>query len=103
GRRRVIMFQELKFQLSTAILTILTIAAGVSAFINFEQQGRFQLPEDGVIWVDRAGGVEALYVRPQSGGANAGVHAGDRLERIDGVPVDKASTVMKILVRVGPW
>ena len=49
------MFQELKFQLSTAILTILTLAAGVSAFINFQQQNRFRLPEDGVIWVDRQG------------------------------------------------
>src|SRR5450432_1200455 len=97
------MFQELKFQLSTAILTILTLAAGVSAFINFEQQSRFHLPEDGVIWVDRAGGVEALYVRPESGGANAGVHPGDRLESIDSVPVDKSSTVMQILVTVGPW
>ena len=97
------MFQELKFQLSTAILTILTIAAGVSAFINFEQQTRFRLPEDGVIWVDRQAGVEALYVRPQSGGANAGVHSGDRLESIDGSPVDKASTVMRILAGLGPW
>jgi two-component system NtrC family sensor kinase len=97
------MFQELKFQLSTAILTILTLAAGVSAFINFGEQSRFRLPEDGVIWVDRAGGVEALYVRPQSGGANAGVHQGDHLERIDSVPVDKASSVIQILVRLGPW
>jgi hypothetical protein len=29
------MFQELKFQLSTAILTILTLAAGVAAVANF--------------------------------------------------------------------
>src|SRR5260370_2146363 len=97
------MFQELKFQLSTAILTILTLAAGVCAFIGFEQQTRFRLPEDGVIWVDRQGGVEALYVRAGSGGANAGVHAGDRLERIDTVPVDRAATVTQILVRLGPW
>ena len=102
------MFQELKFQLSTAILTILTLAAGVFAFISFEQQTRFRLPEDGVIWVDRQGSpgqtsVEALYVRAGSGGANAGVHPGDRLERIDTVPVDKAATVTQILVRLGPW
>ena len=47
------MFQELKFQFSTAILTIVTLAAGVAAFINFQQQERFRLPDDGVIWVDR--------------------------------------------------
>ena len=97
------MFQELKFQLSTAILTILTIAAGVSAFINFEQQGRFRsLRTASFGWTARAESRPCMC-SPQSGGANAGVHAGDRLERIEGVPVDKASTVMKILVRVGPW
>ena len=73
------MLQELKFQLSPAILTILTLAAGVSAFINFEQQNHFRLPEDGVVWVDRQGSVEALYVKPGSPGLNAGIHRTDRL------------------------
>ena len=64
------MFQELKFQLSTAILTILTLAAGVAAVVNFEQYEHFRLPDDGVIWVDRAGHVEALYVVPNGPAAN---------------------------------
>src|ERR1043166_7621711 len=61
------MFQELKFQLSTAILTILTLAAGVSAFINFQQQYKFRLPEDNVVWVEGGGHVEALYGKPRRG------------------------------------
>jgi hypothetical protein len=97
------MFQELKFQLSTAILTILTLAAGVAAVINFEQQHRFRLPEDGVVWVDRHGSVEALYVTPASGGSNAGVHPGDRLALINGVPIENAANVTQVLVRVGSW
>jgi nitrogen-specific signal transduction histidine kinase len=97
------MFQELKFQLSTAILTILTLAAGVAAVINFEQQHRFRLPEDGVVWVDRTGGVEALYVTKGSGGSNAGVHPGDRLALINGVPIENAANVTQVLVRIGSW
>ncbi len=97
------MFQELKFQLSTAILTILTLAAGVSAFINFQQQYRFRLPEDGVIWVDRQGSVEALYVKPGSPGRNAGIHQTDRLLDIDGAPIEQATDVAKVLVRIGAW
>jgi PAS domain-containing protein len=97
------MFQELKFQLSTAILTILTLAAGVAAFINFQQQNRFRLPEDGVIWVDRQGSVEALYVKPGSPGQNAGIHHGDRLLDIDTVPIEHATDVAKVLVRIGAW
>src|SRR5271157_5294238 len=97
------MFQELKFQLSTAILTILTLAAGVAAVINFEQQHRFRLPEDGVVWVDRSGSVEALYVAKGSGGSNAGVHPGDRLASINGVPIENAANVTQVLVRIGSW
>jgi signal transduction histidine kinase len=97
------MFQELKFQLSTAILTILTLAAGVSAFINFQQQYKFRLPEDGVIWVERGGSVEALYVKAAEPGANAGIHAGDHLLQIEGVPIEKATDVTKVLVRIGSW
>jgi hypothetical protein len=97
------MFQELKFQLSTAILTILTLAAGVAAVINFQQQHRFRLPEDGVVWVDRHGGVEALYVTKGSGGSNAGVHPGDKLASINGVPIANAANVTQVLVRIGSW
>src|SRR4249919_3499752 len=97
------MFQELKFQLSTAILTILTLAAGVSAFINFQQQNRFRLPEDGVIWVERQGSVEALFVKPASPGNNAGIHPGDRLLDINGVKIERATDVQKVLVRIGAW
>ena len=97
------MFQELKFQLSTAILTILTLAAGVSAFINFQQQNRFRLAEDGVIWVDRQGRVEALYVKPASPGLNAGIRRTDRLLDIDGAKIEQATDVAKVLARVGAW
>src|SRR6266478_1742538 len=82
------MLQELKFQLSTAILTILTVAAAVSAGINFSQQFRFHLPDDGVTWIDHiepdhiepdhtgpqgVSAVQAFRVAPDSGADNGGV------------------------------
>src|SRR5579883_437004 len=97
------MFQELKFQLSTAILTIVTLAAGVAAFINFQQQHKFRLPDDGVIWVDRHGGVEALSVPARSEGARAGLRTGDRLSQINGVAITKAIDVAEVLARLGSW
>ena len=72
------MLQELKFQLSTAILTILTLAAGVGAVVNFGQYNSFRLPDDGMMWVDRASGVEALRWRRALRGPS-GIHPGDRL------------------------
>jgi signal transduction histidine kinase len=97
------MFQELKFQLSTAILTILTLAAGVSAVINYNQQQHFRLPDDGVIWVDRDNAVEALYVAPRSPAANAGIHQGDRLLSMEGVPITRAVNATQVLARIGAW
>ena len=97
------MFQELKFQLSTAILTLLTVAAGVSAVINFQQQSRFHLPDDGVIWVDRSSGVEALDVTKDGPAAKSGVKAGDILVSINGSPITRSIDITKILVRIGAW
>ena len=97
------MFQEVKFQFSTAILTIVTLAAGVAAFINFQQQERFRLPDDGVIWVDRQGGVEALSVPAGSEGNRAGLRDGDRIKLIHGVPIEKAVDVAQVLAGLGSW
>ena len=97
------MFQELKFQLSTAILTILTIAAAVSAGINFQQQYRFRLPDDGVIWVDRQGGVEALHTVKGSPAWNAGIRQGDGLLKINSTDISRAVDVPQVLVTIGSY
>ncbi len=116
------MLQELKFQLSTAILTILTLGAGVVAVINFQQNHTFRLHDDGVIWVDRSDGVRALKVPRDSAGYRAGVRQGDVLISISrqqavgspgqeeadqhapsGVPVGTALDVAKILTSLPSW
>src|SRR5713226_4909181 len=97
------MLQELKFQLSTAILTILTVAAAISASINFTQQWSFHLPDDGVTWIDRAGTVQALRVVPESGAANAGLRAGDVLRKINVLPIANALYVPQALATIGVW
>src|SRR5712692_3102286 len=97
------MLQELKFQLSTAILTILTVAAAISASINFTQQWSFHLPDDGVTWIDRAGSVQALRVVPDTGGANAGLRAGDVLRKINVLPIANALYVPQALATIGVW
>jgi len=96
--------QRVKFQLSTAILTILTLAALVAAVLNLQQQHRFhKLPDDGVIWVDRSAGVQALYIRTGSPADRAGIHAGDTLLAINDVPVHTSIEVTQILTRIGTW
>src|SRR5689334_19080918 len=97
------MFQELKFQLSTAILTILTVAAIIAAAINFDQQRKFRLPDDGVTWVDHQKSVQALYVSHASQAARGGIRAGDIILKINAVPVTTANKVTQLLVGIGSW
>ena len=97
------MFQELKFQLSTAVLTILTLAASVGAVVNFLQYQKFRLADDGIVWVDRAGGVEALYVAPKSPGEYANILPGDRLEKIANAEIHRSLDVPKTLNGLGTW
>ena len=95
--------KELKGQIWSALLVILTAAAVVSAVINFQQQKRSPLPEDGVIWVDRDAGVEALYITSASTGDKAGLRTGDILLKIGGLRLENAQDVMRVLVGVGSW
>jgi len=100
--------KELKLQLVSALLIVLTVAAIVSAGINFQQQKRFRLPEDGVTWVDRTASpagsiVVALDVSEDGAAGRAGIKAGDILHRIDGAGVASSLDVTRILVRLGAW
>ena len=95
--------RELKFKFSGALLMILTVAAAVSAFINFQQQGRFKLPDDGVTWVDRDGSVKALHVSHGSPADRVGVRDGDIVVKIAGEPIQRSIEVSQVLVGVGAW
>ncbi|HYL76853.1 MAG TPA: ATP-binding protein [Bryobacteraceae bacterium] len=100
--------RDLKTQFVSALLFILTVAAVCCAVISFRQQSRVHLPDDGVIWVDRAdatgnNSVVALHVSPGSGADNAGLRAGDVLEQIDESPISKTTDVPQVLEKVVVW
>ncbi len=95
--------RELKDQLISALLVIVTVAAVISAGINFQQLRIFHLPDDGVTWVDRGGKVKAVYVEPGSGAERAGIRVGDTLISIGGRRIEKAIEATQILVNVRSW
>lgn len=95
--------RELKDQLISALLVIVTVAAVISAGINFQQKRRFHLHDDGVTWVDRKGAVKAVYVEPDSGAARAGLRVGDTLISIGGRRIERATDATQILVNVLAW
>ncbi len=105
------MLQELRFQLSTALLTVITLAAIVAAILNFQQLHRFRLADDGVTWMDSGDGsgksaanrVEAYAIAPESAAAKAGLRVHDRLLRISNNPVGRSLDVAQYLGGIGVW
>ncbi len=97
------MLQELKFQFSTAILTVVTVAAAIAAALNFQQIHRFPLPDDGAAWMERSGRVIAARLDPGGAAEFAGIRAGDVLESIQGNHITDVNDVPRILAGAGAW
>jgi two-component system NtrC family sensor kinase len=104
--------RELKQQLLGALLMIVTVAATIAAAINFQQQGKFHLPDDGVTWLDRSSldqstrapeRPEAAHIAAGSPAEKAGIRTGDRLVSIDGFQIGRATEATQVLARLGSW
>jgi len=89
--------ENLGLRLSALVLALLTIAALVFGIFNFQQRLSFDVPEDGVSWVDTGHGVEALSVEAGSPAARVGLKPGDQVVSINGVPIHRAVDVVKRL------
>jgi two-component system, NtrC family, sensor kinase len=92
----------LRSQFANTLLLVLSAAAIVAAVINFQQLRKFQIPDDGVTWADRAEAngpsrVLAIHISPGSTGDKAQIHLGDELVAVDGTPVRNALDVARIL------
>ena len=106
--------RELKLQFVSALLVIVTVAAVLAAALNFQQQSRYHLPDDGVTWVDQIGAgqsgagkdgdrVVAAYIVLHSPAERSGLRVGDTLVSIDGFRIGRAIEATQALVTLGSW
>ncbi len=99
--------RELKQQLVNALLVIMTAAVVIAAALNFQQQSKFRLPDDGITWLDRTTGDReqpvAVNIVPGSPAEKAGIHVGDALVSIGGLHIAHAVEATEALVRIGAW
>jgi two-component system NtrC family sensor kinase len=97
------MKQNLRVSLGAVVLALATLAAVIYAWINFRQRETYEIPDDGVAWLDTSHGAQAWKLAANSPGARAGVRPGDLLVAINGVRVDTQVQVTKRLWRAGLW
>ncbi|MEZ5354461.1 MAG: ATP-binding protein [Bryobacteraceae bacterium] len=99
---------DLKGQLVSALLVVLTAAGLICAGINFQHQRRTRLADDGAIWVDRtseSGTRQVVALHLVEGGAAqfAGIKPGDVLVKIESFPIAAETDVTRVLARVGAY
>ena len=84
-------------------LAIATLAACVLALMNLERENGFEVPTDGVSWVEASGGLLAKHVPVGSPGDRAGVRTGDILVGINDRPVTRMAPLVREMFHSGIW
>src|SRR2546425_8598282 len=100
------MNREFQIRFTAGLLILLTTAAVVLAWINFQKERDFQIPSDGVWWVESAGcggGLLADRVEPNGPGDKAGIRVGDCLTAINEREVKDTAARMRQVYRIGAW
>src|SRR5947209_20159199 len=97
------MSLDLHFRFTAGLLILLRTAAVVVAWTNFQKEPEFQIPDDGVSWMEHNGSLFADSVESSGPGARAGIKAGDQLVSVNEHEVKAAPGLIRQLYRVGPW
>src|SRR6202140_1184099 len=74
---------------SAIALALLTATPVVFAIINWQKEGQYTTPTDGVWWKEQAGFLVAKGVIPNGPGEKAGIKVGDHLLRVNNLPKDQ--------------
>jgi two-component system NtrC family sensor kinase len=97
------MNRDFQIRFTAILLALVTTAAAIFAWINFQKEREFQVPTDGVWWVEHNGRLVADGVEMNGPGAKAGIRDGDRLAAINQHEVNNAAALAHELYRVGGW
>ena len=95
--------RDFQFRFIAIVLAAFTFAAGVFGFINFQKERQFEIPTDGVWWIERTGQVVAERVDANGPAAKAGIKADDVLTAINDRPISSPADATKNQYRTGAW
>ncbi|MGH9522278.1 MAG: ATP-binding protein [Terriglobales bacterium] len=97
------MTRDFQLRFVAIVLATLTIAAAVFAVINYQKEQQFEIPTDGVWWVEQHGQVRAERLDPNGPGFKAGIKVGDTLVAINDREVRTSGDATKYQYRTGAW
>jgi PAS domain S-box-containing protein len=97
------MNRESQTRFIAILLFLLTVAAVVFAWLNFQSERKITAPDDGVKWVEQGGTLVADDVDPDGPGAKAGIKPGDQLIGVNAQPIKNTSGLERQLYRSGAW
>src|SRR5580698_11182707 len=97
------MNKDFQVRSTVILLALLTTAAIIYAGYNFQAERSFQLPTDGVWWVEQSGSVVAARVDEGGPGTRAVIKIDDKMTAIDEHPARTTAALSRQLFRVGAW
>ena len=97
------MNKDFQIRFTAVLLFLLTTAAFILAWINFQKERDFQVPYDGVWWVEKSGKLFAEKVDAEGPGAKAGIKTGDELVAVDKGSVKRVPELVRRQYRSGVY
>ncbi len=97
------MERSFQTRITVLLLAFFTVAAAVFASFNFVQENNYQLPTDGVWWVEANGGLQAQRVLANSPAQRAGVKEGDLLVQANDHPLPRYASLAREIMRTGTY
>src|SRR5438128_2816702 len=97
------MNKEFQARFTALLLGLFTVAAAVLFWINFQKEREFQVPYDGVWWVESGARLVADRVDPDGPGARAGIKRGDQVVAVNKIEVKNTPGVVRQLYQAGVW
>ncbi|SNT02323.1 PAS domain S-box-containing protein [Granulicella rosea] len=85
------------------VLAAVTLAACVLAGLNFSHESGYEVPTDGIRWVEGPGGLSAAQVPQDSPGQRAGIRKGDTLLAINDHDTPRLASLTREMFRSGSW
>jgi two-component system, NtrC family, sensor kinase len=97
------MAKDLQSRFFFVVIALLSVAAVVFAWINFQKDRETFTPTDGVWWVESGDHLQARRVDANGPGEKAGVKLGDFLVAVDGRNISNVGSLEQQIYRTGVW